>query len=60
MKKIYKSPTIVVVKIEQQKMIAESLGFGDSISSASGAEVKDGGDWDIWGNGSDSDFDDEY
>ncbi len=48
MKKIYKSPNVVVVKIEQQHMIAESLGFGDSVTSANDAEAKESNDWDIW------------
>ena len=61
MKKIYIQPTTQVVNIAQQAIIAisgfnpnagdEGIGGGDALSKGSS-------DWDIWGDGSDSD--DEY
>ena len=52
MKKIYQIPTTIVIRVETQQMIAESLGFGNTVNSAAGAESRDGGFWD--------DDDDEY
>ena len=48
MKKTYQIPTINVVKIETAKMIAtsETLGFGDGVNTASGAESRGGSAWD--------------
>ena len=45
MKKIYESPVVQVVKVELQQMIAESLGIGETVTDASGAESR-GFDWD--------------
>ena len=48
MKKIYQNPEIKVVNVQTATMIAESthsVGFGSSVSSASGAEAR-GGLWD--------------
>ncbi len=48
MKKIYQNPEITVIRVEVSQMIAESLGFGDGVGTASGAESRE------------SDWDDEY
>lgn len=63
MKKIYIQPTTQVLVVEQQTICAisdfnpnagdEGIGGGDALSKGSG-------DWDIWGNGSDSDYDSDY
>ena len=36
------------------------LGNGGDTTSGWTSDTKGSGDWDIWGNGSDSDYDDEY
>ncbi len=38
------------------------LSLSDTTGSSNDSimETKDGGDWDIWGNGSDSDYEDDY
>ena len=46
MKKTYINPTTQVVSVELVQMIAESMGFGASVTSASGAESRRGGVWD--------------
>ena len=48
MKKTYMNPTTTVVMIEVAKMIAasDSLGIGDSVNSAAGAESRS--DEDLW------------
>lgn len=47
MKKIYQNPEINVVKITVSQMIATSLGYGSSVTSAAGAESRDVNDlWD--------------
>ena len=55
MKKIYMIPTINVVKIQPQQMIAESAtaGFGEGQKSGGLAASRRGSDWD------DEDWDDE-
>jgi hypothetical protein len=52
MKKIYQIPTTLIVRVETQKMIAESIAFGDSVTTAAGAESRRGDFWD--------DEDDDY
>jgi hypothetical protein len=44
--KKYNKPQIVVVKVETQRMIAESVGLNSTAVSASSAESRDGGSWD--------------
>ena len=49
MKKTYINPTMEIVKVATQQMLAasEQVGFGSSVSSAAGAEGRDddGDDW---------------
>ena len=58
-KKAYISPAVNIHIINMKDGIMLSLS-DTGASNDSIMEVKDGGDWDIWGNGSDSDYDDEY
>ena len=49
MKKEYINPTIEVINLETAQMIAESaptVGFGDWVNSADGAESRD--EFDLW------------
>ena len=46
MKKVYINPTTSIVNIETAQMIAASIGFGDSVESAAGAESRKGSFWD--------------
>lgn len=39
MKKTYKNPEIKIVKIQTQQLIAASLGVGENVNSAAGAEA---------------------
>ena len=50
MKKIYLIPTMNVVRIELHHLMAgsEQLGFGDDVTSAEGADSRDGGSF--WGD----------
>jgi len=52
MKKTYQNPEINIIIIQPAQMIAESLGIGESVNSASGAEARRGNRW--------SSDDDEY
>ena len=52
MKKTYQNPEINIIIIQPAQMIAESLGFGEDVKSASSADARRGNRW-----GSD---DDEY
>lgn len=63
-KKVYIAPVtnIVAVNVEQMFLVPLS-GPGtsnDAADSLFGQDTKGSGDWDIWGNGSDSDYDDDY
>ena len=53
------TPAVHIVEVHSETMIAFSK-FEDKVSGDSGGWTKDSGDWDIWGNGSDSgdDYDD--
>lgn len=59
-KKTYITPEVILFKVESERICSVS----DLNSSGSdGLQLtKDSGDWDIWGNGSDDDYeyDDEY
>lgn len=57
-KKTYITPEVILFKVESERICSVS----DLNSSGSdGLQLtKDSGDWDIWGNGSDEDYDDEY
>lgn len=60
MKKTYISPVVQVVKIQTCSMMALSLSNEEAIVSEGKVDLdtKYSGDWgDIWGNGSDSDYD---
>ena len=46
MKKAYINPTTQVISVELVQMIAQSMGFGASVTSASGAEGRGGSAWD--------------
>ncbi len=47
MKKTYKNPEIKIVKIQTQQLIAASLGVGENVNSAAGAEAPEfNGYWD--------------
>ena len=46
MKKEYINPAVEVINIETAQMIADSLGIGDSVDSATDAESRD--EFDIW------------
>ena len=69
MKKTYIAPFVKEIKLSGHQMIATSItgingdsgfGLGDGDAPFT-ADSKGSGDWDIWGNGSDSDYDDyEY
>jgi hypothetical protein len=51
MKKTYINPAMEIIKIASQtQMLAgsKSLGFGDSVNSAAGAESRGSDDWDDW------------
>ena len=50
MKKIYQNPETTVLHIALQQMIAasDSLGFGDNVSTAAGADSRRHAD--IWGD----------
>ncbi len=58
-KKTYMTPAIHIVEVHSETMIAFS-----KFEEGGGVQLtKDSGDWDIWGNGSDDDYDeydDEY
>ena len=41
MKKTYQIPTIEVVRMEMHQMLAASVGIGDSVGSATGAESRE-------------------
>lgn len=63
-KKVYIAPVtnIVAVNVEQMFLVPLS-GPGTSNDSANeefGQDTKGTGDWNIWGDGSDSDYDDDY
>ena len=47
MKKTYQNPTIKVVKVQTNNQILEasSLGFGESVNSASKADSRSGSFW---------------
>lgn len=57
-KKTYITPEVILFKVESERICSVS----DLNSSGSdGIQLtKDSGDWDIWDNGSDEDYDDEY
>ena len=62
-KKAYISPALQVVQLGNEHHImalsefdVNPKGYGDG----SDAGTKGSGDWDIWGNGSDSDYEDDY
>jgi len=55
MKKTYMQPELFMQLIQTEGLIALSLQSGKADSSD--ALVKDGGDWDIWGD--EADFDEE-
>ena len=49
MKKTYITPSMETVKIAaRNQMLTESLGFGDPVNSAAGAESRGSDDWDDW------------
>ena len=50
MKKIYQNPEMKIVKVQPSQMIAESVGFGDNVTTASGAESRRHGG-SLWDDG---------
>ena len=46
MKKTYNVPTLEVVKIETQQMIAESIAVNGSYNGSATIESRGGSDWD--------------
>lgn len=57
MKKTYIAPHMETFQINLSDGILIGLS-GTHADSAAGVETKGSCDWDIWGNGSDSDYDD--
>ena len=47
MKKEYINPTVEIINIETAQMIAQSIGIGEPLESADGAESRD--EFDLWG-----------
>lgn len=64
MKKIYQNPITTVFRVELQQMVAasEQLGFGDDVTSATGAESRQSsGLWEapkVWDT--EDDIDDDF
>ena len=58
-KKAYITPALCIVKTHLSSIIATSIPI-DPEQSGGGILTKESSDWDIWGNGSDEDYDDEY
>jgi hypothetical protein len=47
MKKIYKQPEMEIVKVQTQTMLATSIGVGEPVPSAAGADAPEfNGSWD--------------
>ncbi|MBE6254827.1 MAG: hypothetical protein E7105_04855 [Prevotella sp.] len=57
-KRTYIKPELNIHLVQLQSMLAFSKF--DEIASSSDGLTKESGDWDIWGNGSDSDYEDDY
>ena len=57
-KKAYISPAVNIHTLNVKDGIMLSLSDTTSASNDSLMESKGSGDWDIWGGGSDSDYDD--
>ena len=57
-KKLYIKPELNIHIVHLESMLAFSK-FDENADSTDGFG-KSHGDWDIWGDGSDSDFDDDY
>jgi hypothetical protein len=49
MKKAYITPALTQAQIEQSLPIAASLEFGEDVNNT-GGDVKEQGDWNIWGD----------
>ena len=58
-KKLYIKPELNIHIVHLENMLALSTLDGDADPSGI-VQGKGHGDWDIWGDGSDSDFDDDY
>lgn len=58
-KKAYISPALQVVKLNNEQPIM-ALSTFDEAATDSTVLSKGNDDWDIWGNGSDSDYEDDY
>ena len=59
-KKVYITPITQTFHVQMTEGVLLSLSDTTSASSSLTVESKGSGEWDIWGNGSDDDYDDEY
>ncbi len=59
-KKVYITPITQTFHVQMAEGVLLSLSDTTSADSTLTVESKGSGDWDIWGNGSDSDYEDDY
>ncbi|MBE6254829.1 MAG: hypothetical protein E7105_04865 [Prevotella sp.] len=65
-KKAYIAPVTNIFQVHMADGILTTLsgggllGSGDDTTEGWTSDTKGSGDWDIWGNGSDSDYDSDY
>ena len=59
-KKVYINPATQIFHVQMSEGVMLSLSDTTGSNNGYDMETKDGGDWDIWGNGSDSDYEDDY